>query len=64
MRLQRCQGGYIYNYLEKKFSPVSIFKRERAKDNRREEGGGEVPAFPLKVAPAQPCLVLHKCLQR
>ena len=40
MRLQRCQGGYIYNYLEKKFSPVSIFKRERAKDNRREEGGG------------------------
>ena len=32
--------------------------------NQGAKTGEEVPAFPLKVAPAQPCFIVTKCLQR
>ena len=38
----------MVTYFEKNFSPVSIFKGERAKDNRREEGEGGSTCLPFE----------------
>ena len=54
---------YVYTLHLSEFEKLfSVFNFQQGSANKRvgEEmggggGGGEVPAFPLKVAPAQPC---------